>query len=301
MNLPIFPEFKPIEINDRHFIHNTLLNFQPLISELTFTNLFMWRNYYNFKWSILNNSILFLAGDSGNLYLMQPVGLRPFKKTILTALDWLHEMHDQLLPRFERVDEETANEFNDILSIKAEPLPDHFDYLYNTINMVSLSGRKYHSKRNHLARFRAENIYNYKELTSDLIPKCLELTDCWYKNINCKENKSLFAEWKAIHEALTHYEQLHFEGGVILINDNVEAFALGELLNKSTAVIHIEKANSKIHGIYAAINQFFCENKWQNTSYINREQDLGETGLRTAKMSYRPQTMIKKYRISLQV
>ncbi len=300
MNVPIFPEFKPITIHDRPFIHNALLHFQPSISELTFTNLFMWRNYYNFKWSTLNNSILFLAGDSTNLYFIQPVGPPPFKETIITALDWLYDKH-QPSPHFERVDKETANEFRDSLLIKAEPLPDHFDYIYNTKSLISLSGRKYHSKRNHLARFKTENIYNYRELTSDLIHKCLKLSDHWYEVFNCNENKSLFAEWKAIHEALTHFEQLHFEGGVILINDNVEAFTLGELLNNSTAVIHIEKANSEIHGIYTAINQFFCENKWYNTLYVNREQDLGETGLRTAKMSYHPQTMIEKYRIRLHV
>jgi hypothetical protein len=86
---------------------------------------------------------------------------------------------------------------------------------------------------------------------------------------------------------------------VILINDRVEAFALGELLDEGTAVIHIEKANPEIRGLYAMINQQFCEYAWSEVSFINREQDLGEPGLRAAKMSYNPHHLVEKFRVRL--
>jgi hypothetical protein len=94
-------------------------------------------------------------------------------------------------------------------------------------------------------------------------------------------------------------ESLGFKGGAILIDGKVEAFALGEPLNPRTTVIHIEKANPAFEGLYQLINQEFCVHEWGNTLYINREQDLGEEGLRKAKLSYHPHHFVNKYTIEL--
>jgi hypothetical protein len=79
----------------------------------------------------------------------------------------------------------------------------------------------------------------------------------------------------------------------------LEAFTLGEPLNSETVVIHIEKANPAFEGLYPLINQAFLENEWSAYLYVNREQDLGEEGLRKAKESYFPHHMIHKYAITL--
>jgi hypothetical protein len=89
------------------------------------------------------------------------------------------------------------------------------------------------------------------------------------------------------------------KGGVILINGKVGAFTLGEPLNHNTVVIHIEKANPAFEGLYPMINQAFLEHHWSGYTYVNREQDLGEEGLRKAKESYFPHQMINKYTLRL--
>ena len=106
-------------------------------------------------------------------------------------------------------------------------------------------------------------------------------------------------EWAAINAALADFQALELQGGVILINDRVEAFTCGELLNAATAVIHLEKANPEVRGLYAVINQQFCQQAWAGVPFVNREQDLGEPGLRTAKMSYHPHHLVEKFRIRL--
>lgn len=299
MSIPIFPCLKSITIDDQAFIHDALWKFQPVISELTFTNLFMWRNLYHFKWTVLDDIILLFANNNSDFFAMQPVGPRPFKNIILTILHWLHDEHKQINPHFDRVDKETAEEFSDFSSIESEPLISHFDYIYNTDSLITLAGRHLHSKRNHLTRFTKEYRYAYQELTPDLIHQCLRLANHWCELYHCRDNPGLCAEWIAIREVLTNFDTLKCKGGVITINNVVEAFTLGELLNKSTTVIHIEKANMDIHGIYTAINQLFCKNAWSEYKFVNREQDLGDTGLRMAKLSYHPQTMVEKFRIRL--
>ena len=94
-------------------------------------------------------------------------------------------------------------------------------------------------------------------------------------------------------------ETLGFREGVILINEKVEAFDLEEQLNPQTAVIHVEKANPVFDGLYQLINQEFCIHEWKNVLYINREQDLGEEGLRKAKLSYHPHHLVNKYTVKL--
>lgn len=109
----------------------------------------------------------------------------------------------------------------------------------------------------------------------------------------------MLGEWDAIREALTNFRSLELKGGVILVDNRVQAFTLGERLNNNTAVVHIEKANTEIRGLYAIINQQFCEKQWKDVLHINREQDLGELGLREAKLSYNPCRLVEKYRITL--
>lgn len=61
----------------------------------------------------------------------------------------------------------------------------------------------------------------------------------------------------------------------MLVDGTVEAFTLGERLNKDEAVIHFEKVNLDIPGLYQVINQWFCTQALQDFQYMNREQDLG--------------------------
>jgi len=136
-------------------------------------------------------------------------------------------------------------------------------------------------------------------LKDEHLNDCLGLAETWCQLRRCEEDLNLLGEWKAVREAFAHLGTLKIQGGVILIEDKVEAFALGELLNDQTAVVHIEKANPEIPRLYAVINQQFCENNWHDVTYVNREQDLGEPGLRKAKLSYHPEHLVEKFRIRL--
>jgi len=141
--------------------------------------------------------------------------------------------------------------------------------------------------------------YTYEPFKEGHLAQCLELAAQWCQIRRCEEDLGLMGEWEAVGEALKKFQDLNVQGGVILLNDRVEAFTLGERLNEETAVIHLEKANPEIRGLYTAINQQFCEHAWAQMAFINREQDLGEPGLRTAKLSYHPHHFAEKFRIRL--
>ena len=296
--MPGFPEFKPIEIDDRGTIQSALWEYQPDISELTFSNLYMWKDHYGVKWSQYDDYLLFLFDKSQSGLL--PVGRSP--RIEVTRL-FMNYLGDQLYKKsvLERVDSRLFGELNGLNEFIFEPVREHFDYVYRSEDLIYLSGRKYHAKRNFINKFRSTYEFTYQKMTEEHIEGCLKMAELWCDLHSCDENVNvdIAGEFEAIKIALDNFVKLEFQGGVIEIDGKIEAFTLGEQLNNSTAVIHIEKANPNIRGLYSIINQQFCENNWASVSFINREQDLGEEPLRQAKLSYQPDHLTEKYVVRL--
>ena len=176
----------------------------------------------------------------------------------------------------ERADRRLIGEIEGLEEFIIEPMRDHFDYVYRREDLVNLAGRKYHSKRNQLTKFRNLHPFLYVPLDSDNLKTCLELSGFWCEIRRCEEDLNLTGEWGAIQEALNSFQQLQIRDGTIVLEDKVEAFALGEMLNETTAVVHLEKANPQIPGLYALINQQFCEKEWVSSFFLDQSrQDLG--------------------------
>lgn len=298
-DLPRFPRFRALEVADRDHIRRRLWHFQPETSELTFTNLFIWRVHYGLTWSLDGDWLLF-AGQTGEggPFAFPPVGPSPRAGAAQRLAEWLKGEAGAAAAVIERADAGLVAEVSGLPGMSMTPLPEHFDYVYRIQDLVDLSGRKYHDKRNHLNSFRRTQPFIYEPLAERHLPDCLRLADNWCHFKRCEEDLSLMGEWEAVREALRHFRELGLIGGAIRINGRVEAFTLGEMLNQNTAVVHIEKANPEIRGLYPAINQQFCEHAWAGATFINREQDLGEPGLRAAKQSYHPHHLVEKFRLS---
>jgi len=291
---PSYPDFKPLDLEDRERIISIFRASPPITSELTFTNLFMWRNHYRFRWCTAGASLLVAADPPG----AQPFALPPVGGDDLTVAFRLLVEHLQrltALPEIRRVPGDLARRYAEPLGLDAEEDRAHSDYVYRTESLVALSGRKYHSKRNHINQFSRTYAYRYEPLTAALIGACLELQEEWCRLRECVDHEGLLSEEHAIHEALRHFHELDCSGAAIVVGGRVVAFSLGEPLSPDTAVIHVEKANPEYPGSYAVINQEFCRHSWSAYTYINREQDLGNEGLRQAKLSYYPDHLVTKF------
>ena len=123
---------------------------------------------------------------------------------------------------------------------------------------------------------------------------CIEVYDEW------KEGKDLSSEEfanerRSVALALGNMEALGLIGGAILINGEIKAFCVGERIREDIQLIHIEKADADINGLFTMINQQYVLNECKDVKYINREEDMGVEGMRKAKRSYYPEYMVKKY------
>ena len=120
----------------------------------------------------------------------------------------------------------------------------------------------------------------------------------WCIQNKCLEDGHLTEEYCAVKRCFDHYDTLQLQGGLLRKDGEIIAYTMGEKLNSDTYVIHIEKAFSDIRGTYQMINREFAEvvhEKYPEIIYMNREEDVGQEGLRKAKLSYYPDDMEEKY------
>lgn len=281
-------------------IRKSLWSYQPRTSEWTFTNLFIWRSHFGLQWSNAEEWLVFLCTPKeGNPYLLQPVGIQPRRDIALKVLRWLRDEKGIFEPVLERADKRLVAELEGDPAFEVQPVRAHFDYLYRSQDLIELKGGKYHAKRNHINKLRSQADFSFHPLTKEYLTQCFDLQERWCEWKRCEEDMNLLGEWDAVGEALANYEALEVRGGVIVIDGKVEAFTFGELLNTETAVVHIEKASPELPALYSLINQQFCQEYWSDITFINREQDLGEEGLRRAKLSYHPVELVEKYQVRL--
>lgn len=292
--------FVPLELKDQEVFQTFFSAYRPEISELTFTNLFIWRSHYKFQWSIYRDWLVIISveGEYGT-FAIEPIGPSPRYEITRLVLEWMRDEKNVKNSRIERADNRIVEEIRGINGISVEPTRDHFDYVYLRDDLVKLGGNRYRSKRNHINQLVRAYSYRYEQLAPDHINDCIAVQEKWCLLRRCEDDMDLIGEWDAVKEILRCYMNLNVQGAVITIENKVVAFTIGQMLNENTAVIHIEKADPEIPGLYPVINQQFCENNWQGVRYINREQDLGIPGLREAKLSYYPDHMVNKFRITL--
>jgi hypothetical protein len=297
-SVPEYPQFVDLSLSDKPLFDAAFIQFPPVISEFTFTNLFIWRQQYRVKMTRIDGFLCFLSDQGENSFFFPAMGEGNVVECYKVLLQDLKERGAP--PKIARVPEEVvlSNDWT-TTGMVAQLDRNQCDYVYLVNDLARLEGRKYHRKRNHIKQFKGKYHYEYAELTPEWIPECLRLQSDWCDLRRCDDVPALANEFVAIKEAFAHFETLKVTGGAIVIDGKLEAFTFGEPLNRDTVVIHIEKANPAFDGLYPMINQAFLEHHWAPYTYVNREQDLGEEGLRKAKESYFPHHLVNKYTITL--
>jgi uncharacterized protein len=286
-NPPLFPELKPVAIEDRALFMEYFSRFPAEACEMTFANMFIWRGFEQPRWAVHNGNLCVLCSPpSEPAYFLQPVGASSLSRTVDACLE--------LNPRISRVPESFVSAHGGTHPRDSDP--DNYDYVYSSTDLIHLKGKKFDGKRNRIRKFERGASHRLLNLGREHLEGCRDLFEKWF---NGKEDatRSIQCEKGAILEALDHFEVLGLSGAAVEVDGRIQAFSIGEPLSPDTAVIHIEIANPEFPGLAQFINREFVRNAWSGFPFINREQDIGHPGLRRAKMSYYPHHMVKKYTI----
>lgn len=288
--------FKQIELSDKSKIDACLNGNTFRACDFCFTNMFTWNAKFKTQYDIKNKTLfLRFTENDGLTYYMMPIGPMNVKDAI-----------------YEMIQDAKMNNIPFLMkgisarmwSIIQEQIPNQFEYthernndeyIYLSEKLISLSGKKLQSKRNHINRFKADNpSWEYFPLITqkDLV-SCAEMLDKW-EDIKEDGDKSLKYDYIATKLMLEHFDDLKLKGGAIKVNGKIVAFSIGERLTEDSFVVHVEKAFGEINGAYTIINQQFVEHEGYRYKYINREEDMGIESLRKAKESYQPDILLEE-------
>jgi hypothetical protein len=289
MEIPSWPASRPLDISDKPRFDSIFDQLQPRVSELTFAGLYLFRTAHDYCLSRVGDSIAVLGqGYDGKRYCLPPIGgdVSEVCDLLLDAGMELYGVEDALSTRF-------------LTDVHCEIVEDRdsFDYLYLREEMATLPGNRFHKKKNRINYFAARHNHEVQSFSAQHLCGCLQLLDEWGRVAEVEGNRSFGLEMDATAEALAQADALGLEGVVVTVAGDVRAFAVGERLNRETAVCHFEKADHFMEGLSQLINREFSRLLFSDCRYVNREQDLGEPGLRNAKLSYHPVELVKKFRV----
>jgi len=179
-----------------------------------------------------------------------------------------------------------------------EQSEDYAEYLYLTEKLSILPGKELASKRNRVHAFYTTYAGNIRieDICESNIADVIIFQKYWIEDRFSEGYDEMLArENEAIKFYLSHFEELDFKGIVVYVKGTVVGYAAGVTLNDDCIDEVIEKGRKDVVGIYQLLCNEFAILCGRGYTWINREEDLGVTGLRAAKRSYHPKKMLEKF------
>lgn len=288
-------EFHEITLDDKAWMDARFQEDDRNACEYTFANNFVWRKVYHVEVAEKYGCAVIRFKEEGVVMYSYPIGAGDRRKVIDELRTICEEEKRPLImsPLSEADREQMLTWYPEQFLIQGDR--NDYDYIYSREKLATLAGKKMHGKRNHIARFQDEDDWCYEELNDSNIEECRNMTYTWIKMRAEKWNEEMELEMSVLHEAFDYRKELGLVGGIIRKAGQIVAFSIGEPLNSDTYVVHFEKAFPDMQGAYPMINQQFVLHACEDYTYVNREEDTGDPGLRKAKMSYYPEILLKKY------
>ena len=287
-------QFRKIDLNDKLMVDSCLQSGNTDGSGYSFGSLFCWGDSYSLEIAEYDGMVLIRGVDDFGRYYAYPSGTGDVRGAVEEMM--ADSCRDGEIFRLVQMLENNKNELE-------EMFPDFFnicynrdasEYVYSVKNMAELPGKKFHGKKGHVnAFFRNHTDVSCDPITKDNIHFCLDIAKSW---LSVKDGDYVLdAEFEAIRKAVGNYDKLGYEGAILFADGKPVAFTMGEPLKNNTFCTHFEKTLPEYRDAYPVINNGFTKLMLMTYEFVNREEDMGQEGLRKAKLSYQPVFLVDKY------
>lgn len=293
-----YPIFTKLDINLKDKITSITSQFAPY-SDFNFTSLYCWNVDDSTEVSLLYGNLVIRMPDYLTRRLTYSIlGNNRIDESLKILIDAAGQIN--MVP--EIVFESISNK-SDFVIVEDR---DNFDYIYELHHLAHLPGNKFKKKRNKANVFTRDHasyeleVRTTRELTAHQIKRLTEIDHEWAR-LTARDEGDILSERKALSLLLQNSSEFDPIVTEIIVDGEIKAFSINEVLHDKFAICHFEKALSTHH---VHLNTFLSsvvakELQKMGCTYVNWEQDLGLEGLRQSKMSYHPINMLKKYTIKL--
>ena len=288
--------FHKAEAADRAWAHEILKRCAYPGAEYAFSCMYLWSDYFG-ELGRAGERLTQHAPWRGREVYLYPAGTGDLREAIEAIRADAAERGNPM--RLRSLTNETRVELEALYPGKFEftTCRNSYDYIYTVEELSELHGKKLQSKRNHCHRFEAEHPdWRTELITADNIGCCRDMVKIWYENH--PENYEIQSEKKAIARAFDHFEAIGMDGLMLWDGAQLLGFSMGARMNRTYYDVCFEKAYADVQGAYTMINREFSRMiaaKYPELEFLNREDDMGEPGLRKAKESYQPTLLLEKF------
>lgn len=295
--------FKALDIEDSELFRGYSENNSFNTYDHSFTTLYQWRKLINTEICVIDDILVVkeYTKETG-AYFLQPISLKPADiDSIIKELYDYKQNNPDFKYLFGEVDSTFLNQLLAKYGDKVTYAEDsgNFDYIYNSMDLLTLSGKKYHRKKNLYNQFIKSYKYEIEDIREEQARHdCIEFAHFWYDN-NSNKGDLLKYELEGIDNIFNNIEYFNIAGLAVYIDNKAAGFAFGEKLNDHMAVVHCEKGDINYSGIYSFLNRALVQAYFSNVSFINRQEDMGLESLRRAKMAYHPAKLERKYFVNI--
>lgn len=292
-------EFHPLQLSDIETLRPFFGRNESRICDLTPGTIFIWRDMYKAEWAIYNGSLYFkvLYPGLGETFTLPLGGNRQEHYRQIADYCCRRKMPIAFYPVPKEELEALQDSFPNSAAI---PERDNFDYLYRAEDLKYFRGKKLSGQRNHVNKFlKTYGTWSFRTITQADIPAVKAFLDNYASRWD-KTSSTFHEDIAKTHEVLDHYDTYQMLGGMLLVDNIIVGFALGEVVG-DTLFTHIEKADRDYQGCYQMlVAQYAQQFATDAVPFINREDDTGDLGLRTSKLSYHPISLLEKYTVTVE-
>jgi hypothetical protein len=286
--------FTTIDLERQGPYNRMLQQCAQIASDYSFINIWSWQQEYGLQWA-WQDDLVWIRQSIPKPVLWAPVG-DWIRVAWADAMEQAKEICSCMIRIPQKLLDLWHNKIDDDIHITEAR--EHWDYLYARDDLANLKGNRFHKKKNLVNQFKKKYAYTYLTMGPEMVQYALEMQTDWCKWRDCEKNDTLASENRAIVQVLRNWQSLEsITGGALRVNGTLAAYTIAEIMPDGTLLIHFEKGDPEYKGSYQAINQFFVAQTKSELQLVNREQDLGDKGLRKAKMSYNPVDFVRKYHL----
>lgn len=290
-------KFKKLEFSDLKLIKEYYEKYTNQTCDRTIGGSFMWRDYFHTMYALVQDTLVMKCERDKETVFCFPMG-----ENIEKALEEIEGYCEK---------EEIVPYFVSLVKTEMEYLKERYpdsvvvenrdwsDYLYLVKDHANFIGRKFTTQRNHINKFlKTYENWSFVQINDEVLDGVKEFYQDYEKRF-AKNDVTAKEEQEKTLEVLERFKDYGFIGYALFVENKVVGFSIGEIIG-DTMFIHVEKADKSMDGVNAMLVMQFAKVFENEVIYLNREEDVGDMGLRYSKTKYRPIDMVYKYEVHFQ-